>query len=130
MIQSITPGVSGAWKTQGQASGGIGEIGMYQFSRCIYRDLAPRIDTSGGIERTFAARQNLLEACEATIQRLVSDRRYFARPAKTLFSEVREHFVLSEQVRVYMVIERHIGAVEVFLDSLPADVTLDGQQRS
>jgi hypothetical protein len=103
---------------------------MYQFSRSIYRDLAPRIDTSVGIERTFAARQNLLEACEATIQRLVSDRRYFARPAKTLFSEVREHFVLSEQVRVYMVIERHIGAVEVFLDSLPADVTLDGQKRN
>jgi hypothetical protein len=32
-------------------------------------------------------------------------------------------------VRVYMVIERHIGMVEEFLDSLPADVTLDGQQR-
>jgi hypothetical protein len=29
-----------------------------------------------------------------------------------------------------MVIERHIDRIEVFLDSLPADVTLDGQQRS
>ena len=36
------------------------------------------------------------------------DRRYFARPAKTLFAEVREHFALAEQVRVYMVIERHV----------------------
>ena len=103
---------------------------MYQFSRCIYRDLAPRIDTSGGVERTFASRRKLLEACEATIQRLVSDRRYFARPAKTLFREVREHFALAEQVRVYMVIERYIGMVEEFLDSLPADVTLDGQERN
>ena len=102
---------------------------MYQFSRSIYRDLAPRIDTTGGVERTFRARQELLEACEATIQRLVSDRRYFARPAKTLFSEVREHFALAEQVRVYMVIERHIELIEEFLDSLPADVTLDGQER-
>jgi hypothetical protein len=102
---------------------------MYQFSRSIYRDLASRIDESAGAERTFRARQQLLEACEGTIQRLVSDRRYFARPAKTLFTEVREHFALAEQVRVYMVIERHIELIEEFLDSLPADVTLDGQER-
>ena len=51
------------------------------------------------------------------------------RPAKTLFTEVREYFVLAEQVRVYMVIERHIELIEEFLDSLPADVTLDGQRR-
>ena len=104
---------------------------MYQFSRSIYRDLVPRIDDkSGDAERAFAAQRKVLEACEATIQRLVSDRRYFARPAKTLFTEVREHFALAQQVRVYIVIERHIGLVEEFLDSLPADVTLDGQQRS
>jgi hypothetical protein len=103
---------------------------MYQFSRSIYRDLAPRIDTCGGsTERSLAARRQILDACEATIQRLVSDRRYFARPAKTLFTEIREHFVLAEQVRVYMVIERHIERIEEFLDSLPADVTLDGQKR-
>jgi hypothetical protein len=103
---------------------------MYQFSRSIYRDLVPRIDESGGVERTFAARRKVLEACESTIERLVCDRRYFARPAKTLFSEVRDHFALAEQVRVYMVIELHINLVEEFLDSLPADVTLDGQQRN
>ncbi len=102
---------------------------MYQFSRSIYRDLAPRIDASGGVEQTFKARRQLLEACEATIQRLVSDRRYFARPTKRLFTEVREHFALAEQVRVYMVIERHIELVEEFLDSLPDGVTLDGQER-
>ena len=103
---------------------------MYQFSRSIYRELVPRIDTSGSAERTLVSRRRVLEACETTIQRLVCDRRYFARPAKTLFSEVREHFALAEQVRIYMVIERQIGMVEEFLDSLPADVTLDGQQRN
>jgi hypothetical protein len=102
---------------------------MYQLSRSIYRDLAPRIDASGGMERTLAARRQLLEACEGTIQRLITDRRYFARPAKTLFTEVREHFALAEQVRVYMVIERNIELIEEFLDSLPAHVTLDGQER-
>jgi len=29
-----------------------------------------------------------------------------------------------------MVIERHIERIEEFLDSLPADVTLDGQERN
>src|SRR5262245_26019873 len=104
---------------------------MYQFSRSIYRDLVARIDTcDGSSERTLAARRQILEACEATIQRLIADRRYFARPAKTLFTEIREHFPLAAQVRVYMVIERHIDLIEEFLDSLPADMTLDGQQRS
>jgi hypothetical protein len=102
---------------------------MYQFSRSIYRELAPRIDQDGGVEQALAARQKLLEACEGTIRRLVTDRRYFARPARKLFSEIREHFALSEQVRVYMVIERHLQIAEEFLDSLPADVTLDGQPR-
>jgi hypothetical protein len=131
MLESAAPeGSKGKVAQTDRASGGRGEIGMYQFSRSIYRDLVPRIDASGGVERTFTARRKVLEACEATIERLVSDRRYFARPSKTLFSEVREHFALAEQVRVYMVIERHINLVEEFLDSLPADVTLDGQQRS
>jgi len=103
---------------------------MYHLSRSIYRELAPRIDTSEGVERAFAARRTLLDACEATIQRLVGDRRYFARPAKTLFSEVREHFALSQQVRVYMVIERHIEMIEQLLDSLPPEVILAGQERS
>src|ERR671918_291361 len=102
---------------------------MYRFSRHIYRELAPHIDDRDGIDSVIAARQDLLRACEGTIRRLAGDRRHFARPAKTLFTEVREHFALAEQVRVYMVIERHIELVEEFLDSLPAHVTLDGQKR-
>jgi hypothetical protein len=101
---------------------------MYHFSRSIYRELAPRIDARAGIE-TSAARQQLLDACEATIRRLVTDRRYFARPSRTLFGEVRELFALAEQVRVYLVIERYLQRAEEFLESLPADVTLDGQPR-
>ena len=35
---------------------------MYQFSRSIYRELVPRIDTCGGSsERTLAARRQILE---------------------------------------------------------------------
>ena len=101
---------------------------MYHFSRSIYRELAPRIDAREGIE-TSATRHALLEACEATIRRLATDRRYFAHPARTLFGEVRELFALSEQVRVYIVIERYVRLAEEFLESLPDGVTLDGRPR-
>jgi hypothetical protein len=102
---------------------------MYRFSRSIYRELAPRIDERNGIAVT-AARQELLKACEATIRRLAADRRHFARPAKTLFTEVREQFALAEQVRVYMVIERYIDLAIDFLEQLPDDVSLDGSPRN
>ncbi len=42
---------------------------------------------------------------------------------------MREHFALSEQVRVYMVIERYLQLAEEFLESLPDDVTIDGLPR-
>ncbi len=80
--------------------------------------------------RSIAARQDLLRACEGTIRRLAGDRRYFARPAKTLFTEVREHFALAEQVRVYMVIERYLDLAIDFLENLPDDVSLDGNPRN
>jgi hypothetical protein len=104
---------------------------MYRFSRSIYRELAPRIgeDTEDVAVRA-AARHEVLEACEATMRRLASDRRYFARPARTLFSEVRDHFALAEQVRVYMVIERYVDLAVEHLEKLPAEVSLDGAPRS
>src|SRR4029450_10014631 len=99
MLESHSPEESRARLLSGQGtSGGLGEmIRRSQFSRSIYRDLVSRIDTAGGVERTFAARRKVLEACEATIQRLVCDRRYFARPTKTLFSHVRQHIALPAQ---------------------------------
>src|SRR5919106_26470 len=67
---------------------------MYQFSRSIYRELAPRVEDNGDAAQVAAARHEVLDACEATMMRLATDRRYFARPTRTLFSEVREHFAL------------------------------------
>jgi hypothetical protein len=102
---------------------------MYQFSRSIYRELAPRVEDDGDAAQVSAARHEVLEACEATMMRLATDRRYFARPTRTLFSEVREHFALAEQVHVYMVIERYVDVAVDYLESLPDDVTLDGRPR-
>ena len=92
---------------------------MYRFSRSIYRDLAPRIDSGGDVAACMAARQDLLEATEGTIRRMAYDGRYFARPARSLFSHVREHFPLSDQVYVYMVIERYITLAQDFIEQLP-----------
>jgi hypothetical protein len=102
---------------------------MYRFSRCIYRELAPRIEDHGDVA-TSQARHKLLESAEATMRRLAADRRHFARPTRTLFNEVREHFPLAEQVRVYMVIERFVDLAVDHLERLPEDVCLDGTPRS
>ena len=102
---------------------------MYRFSRSIYRELAPRIgDPEGRVDRV-AASQHVLAACEATMRRMAFDRRYFARPAKTLFNEVRDYFALADQVLVYMVIERNVNLALEFLEQLPAQTGLDGRAR-
>ena len=47
------------------------------------------------------------------------DGRYFARPARTLFNDVRTHFALSDQLLVWRVIERNITLAKEFLSRLP-----------
>lgn len=107
--------------------GGVRELReMFQFSRSVYRELAPRMT---GIGPGAAEKQDLLEACEATFARLASDHRHFARPTETLFREVRGHFPLRDQVRVYLVIQRSVEAALAFIESLPANVTPDGRPR-
>jgi hypothetical protein len=101
---------------------------MYRFSRSIYRELSPRVteDPFGG--SSVSNRQKVLDACEATIRRLAYDRRYFARPARTLFNDVRVYFPISEQVHVYRVIDRNIKLAIGFIAQLEMDgIGLDGQ---
>jgi hypothetical protein len=100
---------------------------MYRFSRSIYRELSPRvIEEEPGDGHS---RQQLLEACEGAMRRLACDRRYFARPARSLFNEVRIHFPISEQLYVYRVVERNVSLAIDFLEKLPPDVALDGVPR-
>ena len=92
---------------------------MYQFSRSIYRELAPRIaDTSNA---GCASKQQILSACEGTMRRLLNDRRYFARPTKALFTELRGHFPISEQLFVFQVVDRNVKLAIRYLDEVPAD---------
>jgi len=101
---------------------------MYQFSRSIYRALSP--DVTGGA-RSCANRAQLLDACESAVERLATDRHYFARPARTLFNDVRSYFPITSQRRVLAVIERHMQLATQYVDEhARAGVTFDGSPLS
>ena len=102
---------------------------MYRFSRSIYRELAPRVIEDEQDATGCRNRQAVLEACEATIRRLMTDRRYFARPARTLFNDVRMYFAMGDQLRVWTVIDRNIALAQEFLERMPEALELDGEPR-
>ena len=81
---------------------------MYRFSRSIYREIASDVVEDERDPTGCRNKQAVLDACESVIRRLTYDRRYFARPAKALFTEVRMHFAIGDQLRVWMVIDRNI----------------------
>jgi hypothetical protein len=97
---------------------------MYQFSRAMYRELAPAMDPSADAD----THQHVLSACERTIERLVNDRHYFARPCRTLFGDLRPHFPMTAQPRVLAVVQRYVAYAERWLDRLPQNgVDANGQ---
>ena len=103
---------------------------MYQFSRSLYRELGPKVvgDRYGS---ACENRQNFLQACESALQRLASDRHYFARPSRTLFNDVRFFFPISEQVRVYRVIDHYMHVAAQFVDEREREgISLDGSPLS
>lgn len=83
---------------------------MYHLSRALYRELSHDLLSDRD-------REHVLHACEATVHRLVTDRFYFAHPARTLFAEIRWRFPLHAQTRVYAVIERHLAGIRHALES-------------
>ena len=73
---------------------------MYQFSRAIYRELASEVQP-GRAGSVCDGRQRLLRECESAMERLATDRHYFARPVRSLFTDIRALFPMSKQTRVY-----------------------------
>jgi hypothetical protein len=91
---------------------------MYQFSRGIYRELSPLVEPRCG-HSDLEAHMQVLRACESAVRRLASDRHYFAKPARTLFADVRSYFPVARQHHVYLVIERYMALADEFLTTLP-----------
>jgi hypothetical protein len=102
---------------------------MYHFSRSIYRELAPRVVGDDWDPTGTRNRQALLEACEAAIQRLTYDGRYFAHPARWLFNEIRPYLGINDQLYGWRVVEVNIALAAKFLERCPAGVDLDGRPR-
>ena len=92
---------------------------MYRFSRAIYRELAGEIkeDPHGACPR--ANHERVLRACEAAVERLATDRHYFAKPSRTLFYDIRAYFPMCAQPRVLRVIELYLKYADEFLRRLP-----------
>ena len=92
---------------------------MYHFSRAIYRELAPYVIEDRPSSQLDTNRELVLRECEAAITRLMTDRRYFARPSRTLFNAVRPYFSMGDLPRVYFVIERNVAVASDFLRRMP-----------
>ena len=90
---------------------------MYRFSRSIYRELAKEIveDRHGGCGN----HELVLRACENAVRRLATDRHYFAKPSKTLFNDIRIYFPMSQQHRVYRVVDRYMTFAKEWFASQP-----------
>ncbi len=91
---------------------------IYAFSRALYRELAEEI-----IEQPHSDphvnHERVLRACESAVERLATDRRYFARPAKSLFCEIRMHFPMVSQGRVLRVIQHFLRLADEYVQQLP-----------
>jgi hypothetical protein len=92
---------------------------MYRFSRAIYRELACEITEDLHGFGALTNHERVLRACESAIERLATDRHYFARPARTLFCDIRPYFPMSAQPRVLHVIERYLECADEFLRRQP-----------
>ena len=85
-----------------QDRGGNGERSSCRCTSSAARSTASCRRTSS--ESREPAHAEVLHACEATIERLATDRHYFARPARTLFNDIRMHFPIGVQPRVWQVV--------------------------
>ena len=99
---------------------------MYHFSRAIYRELAPHVVEDRRDPTGCRNKQAVLDACETAIRRLTYDGRYFARPARSLFREVRPHFKMSDQLRVWRVVQTNVDLAREFISRFPELATVDG----
>jgi hypothetical protein len=93
---------------------------MYQFSRAIYRELAPYI-TESRPDADESNHKHVLDACESAMERLATDRHYFAKPARTLFCDIRTYFPMGAQERVLHTVCCYVSLAQRFLVEHPVE---------
>ena len=93
---------------------------MFHISRAIYRELAEEIlEADSTTEGCWVNHHRVLAACESTVERMVTDRHYFARPARTLFNDIRFYFPMSRQERVYRIVRHYVNAADEWIAQMP-----------
>jgi hypothetical protein len=99
---------------------------MYHYSRAIYRSIKDLIDPYVEAERQAEYRREVLAACEETVERLAKDPRYFARPERTLFQDIRRYFPITQQAQVAWAVSEGIGAAVGFIEEQIESGAYDG----
>ncbi len=89
---------------------------MYQYSRAIYRSIKDLIDPYVDPATQLEYRRAVLAACEDAVERLARDPRYFARPERTLFQDIRRYFPITQQAQVAWAVTEGIGAAVEFIE--------------
>jgi hypothetical protein len=88
----------------------------HHLSRSMYRRLVRVLDAEYRGADISRARQTLLDACEMTMLRLATDREYFARPDRFLFSSIRCLYPIHAQRRVRRMIDRDLAVAGAILE--------------
>ena len=99
---------------------------MYQYSRAIYRSIKDLIDPYVDAETHVEYRRAVLAACEETVERLGRDPRYFARPERALFQDVRRYFPITAQAQVSWAVSQGIDAAVAFIEEQIEAGVFDG----
>jgi hypothetical protein len=94
----------------------------HHFSRSLYRRLVRILDEECGNAGVGRARQELLDACEMTMLRLATDRDYFARPDRFLFTSIRNLYPIHAQLRVRRIVDRDLAVAAAILERQAAEL--------
>ena len=84
-------------------------ITMYQYSRAIYTSIKDLVDPYVDPDKRVEYRHRVLAACHDTVERLARDPRYFARPERALFQDIRLYFPMTRQAEVAWKVSKGIG---------------------
>ncbi len=88
---------------------------MYRFSRAIFVEIKDLVAPHPETITIAEAKRRVLQCSEATVERLARDARYFPKPARSLFQEIRYYFPITEQARVYYTIEHTLELAAEFI---------------
>ena len=77
-------------------------------------------------ETQLAARHDVLEACQQTMERLASDPLYFAKPDRALIQDIRRYFPITAQAQVAWAVENGVKAAVTFIQEQIESGLLDG----